>query len=162
VYRNAPPGGLTEPNLVVPGRGIRGAVIGGSTYRQILAEFGKDTDVFPRERGADVSWVNYEGGRYDGARPENVARPAKFEFRYGLLDSIVVGPFQSELYTIGGIRYETPRADVVALCGPDFERFVYGDTIETLRYVGLGIEFNISMEHSTVAHYTVFREQLRG
>jgi len=157
VYRTPPP--PPDPLLVVPGQGLRGVLVGRSTAADVLRTFGEDCQVH-RHASGDIYKINYDSDEHDAylpRRPAQEARPEAFDFEYGLLDAIRVGPYQKALYTTGGVRYGSSRAEVRAVFGPDATVLDEG-AFDTVRYPVHGIGLSISKaEPFGVTGFVVFR-----
>lgn len=164
MYRTAP-----NPLLVVPGEGLIGILVGGATAGEVLSAFGEDAQI-ARHADSDVFRISYDytaEGDYQPDRPLQRRRPCAFQFEHGLLQTIEVGVYQTELYTSGGIRVGSTRAEVLEAFGPQCESLLYSgdpadatDDIEKMRYLSLGIQF--SLHHSgRVGSFVVFQTRRR-
>lgn len=161
MYRTPPPNFPPPPDplLVVPGEGLRGIWVGRATAADVLREFGEDCQISKQDNG-DVFKIDYGSDQHDAYlpdRPAQAARPHNFDFDFGLLESIQVGPYQTELVVAGGIRYGSSRAQVLTVLGHDHVVLDHG-TFESMRYSHLGIEVSLSSSKPfAVAGYVIFR-----
>ncbi|MBA3540119.1 MAG: hypothetical protein H0T79_10860 [Deltaproteobacteria bacterium] len=146
----------------MPGDGLRDVLVGRATPKRVLAVFGTDAKIQRYSSDGDISEITYVYNASDEflpTRPGCASRPATFKFDFGLLSAITISVHQAELYTTGGIRIRSPHADVLAVFGTDCESLV-GESFETLRYIGLGIELNISRgDDFGVTSFVIFRQQ---
>ena len=156
MYRDHP---AVHSVIIVPGHGVGPAVVGRSTAEEVLAQLGSDCQVSRYDRAEEVFQISYDyagDGDYRPDRPAQATRPATMTFRFGLLESIVIGVYQKGLATEEGIRIGTPRAEVLRVLGPP-TRVLAGDGVDTLRYLDRGIELDVSGERDAVTNVTVFR-----
>jgi hypothetical protein len=160
MYRSpagAPP--TADRCVVVPGIGVGPAIVGRSSAEEILALFGTDCRVSRHQPSGEIFEVSYEyvnDEDYEADRPAQLTRPAGFDFEFGMLKAIEIGVYQEGLATPEGIRIDTPRAEVLRIFGPPTTTLV-GESIDTLRYVHLGIDVEISKKDDDVMGMHVFR-----
>ena len=93
-YREQGPGAPSgDPLEITPGKGLRGIWVGRATVEDVLVEFGDDCGIYKYDNG-NVYSLEYSSGpdrELDGDRLAQHARPATFNFEFGLLDEIHVG-----------------------------------------------------------------------
>lgn len=159
VYRI--PAARPDPLLVVPGDGLRDVLVGDATPDRVFAEFGRDAQV-NRTPGGEIYEIDYdyvEEGVYEPTRPGNDSRPSSFIFKFGLLQAIEIGVYQSLLYTPGGVRIRSERSEVIAAFG-SAEEVLSEDGTDTLRYMNLGVELRVSTSDDFgVSSFIIFRKR---
>lgn len=159
MYRTAPP--RPDPLLVVPGDGLRDILVGHATPSDVFGTFGGDAKV-NRTPCGEIYEISYDYADEDAFLPDragNDARPSGFMFEYGLLKAIDVGVYQSALYTPGGVQIRSKRSAVLGAFGAADTTFTH-DGRETIRYLGLGIEFTLSADDDFgVSTFVVFRKR---
>jgi hypothetical protein len=144
--------------LIVPGIGVGPAIVGRSSAEEVLDSFGTDCKVSRYESGEifEISYDYENEDDYEADRPAQAARPSDFAFEFGLLKAIGVGVYQVELATREGVRIGMPGTELVRLLGPP-SYVLAGSTVDTLRYVVLGIELDVDHDDHDVNNLTVFR-----
>jgi hypothetical protein len=159
MYRTAPPGvpPPDDPLYVAPGDGLRGIWVGRAVPDDVLRVFGADGIVNRHDSGEPFA-IDYDRDEHDvysPDRPAQLARPGGFRFEFGLLRSIDIGVHQDDLFTVGGLRIRSSRADVLRALG-DAPELLHHEGFDSLRYLEHGIELSVS-EPFGVSGWTVFR-----
>ncbi len=160
MYRDPPPDfpPPPDPRLVEPDRGLRDLWVGRATPDDVLRVFGSDCKI-ARHDNRDIFSLNYsylDDEQYKPDRPPQSERPDTFNFEFGLLKQICVGPYQTALRTTGHLAIGAARRDVIRVFGGGYDLLLEQE-FETLRYRTLGIQLAIDNDDDKVMNFSVFR-----
>ena len=160
MYRE-PAGGMPtfDRTLVIPGVGVGPGIVGRVSADEVVALFGTDCRISRHEPSNEIFEISYAYANEDDYapdRPLQLTRPATFNFEFGLCQSIEIGVYQQGLATREGVRIHMPRPEVLRLLGQPTE-VLRSESIDSLRYVHLGIEIDIDHDDEAVMGMTIFR-----
>lgn len=144
--------------LVEPDRGLCDVWVGRATPSDVLRVFGTDCKIARHENG-DIFSINFsylDNETYEPNRPVQHERPEQFEFEFGLLKSIQVGPYQTKLRTSGKLAIGSSRREVVRVFGDEYDLVQEGE-FETLRYRAHGIQLAVDDDDDNVMSFVIFR-----
>ena len=143
---------------IVPGVGFGELRLGQSTAEDALRLLGDDAKL-NRHADGELYQINYaytDHATYDPSRRRNWSRPEQVAFKRGVLVELVVGVYNRQIRTAGGLSTQgSGLADAEREFGERYE-LARGDALDQYRWARQGVEVWVARESGVVVSFRVF------